>query len=136
MGEWERRPVLTSTTCICGHRYKVGGLPSASSPGGQRDSKAVLQKGRRRAGTHPSHMLAGTSAGDRQLSEKSGGEDLAEGSSSLMLPQRTQETKSAVIFLDQLLTFSTFTPAPVGFTAESPFEFPDALPKSTKAPRV
>lgn len=81
-------------------------------------------------------MLAGTSVGDRQLSEKSGGEDLAEGSSSLMLPQRTEETKSAVIFLDRLLTFSTFTPAPVGFTAESPFEFPDALPKSTKAPRV
>lgn len=55
-------------------------------------------------------MPAGTRISSRQLSGKSwGGEDLAEGSGSLMLPQRVQETKSAGIFLDRLLTFSTFT---------------------------
>lgn len=58
----------------------------------------------------PTPRPAGISISYKQLSGQSrGGEDLAEDSSSLMLPQRVQETKSAVIFLDQLLTFSTFT---------------------------
>lgn len=61
-------------------------------------------------GTHP-HSHAGKNRHQRQtaLREVTGEEDLAEGSSSLKLPPRVQETKSAVIFLDRLLTFSTFT---------------------------
>lgn len=57
----------------------------------------------------PTHRLARTATGHHALSGKPRGRGLGRGLHSLALPQRVRETKSAVIFLDRLLAFSTVT---------------------------